>query len=102
MRFTGDGFGRELNNTTIYGTKATVRLRPLSLFQDREGKLIDTPLKPKDDANSFVLQMDNFLAAIEGKVEPLNNAQQAVYLMGMLDAIYQSSSAGREIAIAQA
>ena len=41
----GDGFGRELNNTTIYGTKATVRLRPLTLFEDREGKLIDTPLE---------------------------------------------------------
>ena len=30
----GDIFGRELNNTTIYGTKATIRLRPLTLFQD--------------------------------------------------------------------
>jgi len=98
----GDGFGRELNNTTVYGTKATVRLRPLTLFEDRQGKLIDTLLKPTDDANSFELQMDNFLAAIEGEAEPLNNAQQAVYLMGMLDAIYQSSSTGREIAIAQA
>ena len=98
----GDGFGRELNNTTVYGTKATVRLRPLTLFEDRDGKLIDTPLKPMDDANSFDLQMDNFLGAIEGKAKPLNNAEQAVYLMGMLDAIYQSSSSGREIAIAHA
>ena len=96
----GDGFGRELNNTTIYGTKATVRLRPLTLFEDRAGRLVDTPLAPKDDADSFVLQMDNFLAAIEGKAEPLNNARQAVYLMGMLDAIYLSSSTGREVPIA--
>ncbi len=96
----GDGFGRELNNTTIYGTKATVRLRPLTLFEDRSGKLVDTPLQQKDDADSFVLQMDNFLAAIEGKAEPLNNAWQAVYLMEMLDAIYLSSSSGREVPIA--
>ena len=98
----GDRFGRELNNTTIYGTKATVRLRPLTLFRDEAGKLVDVPLQPKDDANSFVLQMDNFLAAIEGRAEPLNNAQQAVYLMEMLDAIYLSSSTGREVPIAQA
>jgi len=96
----GDGFGRELNNTTIYGTKATVRLRPLTLFQDKAGKLVDTPLHPKDEADSFVLQMDNFLAAIEGKAEPLNNARQAVYLMEMLDAIYLSSNTGREVPIA--
>ena len=96
----GDGFGRELNNTTIYGTKATVRLRPLTLFHDEAGKLIDRPLQPKDAGDSFVLQMDNFLAAIEGKAEPLNNARQAVYLMEMLDAIYLSSSTGREVPIA--
>ena len=96
----GDGFGRELNNTTIYGTKATVRLRPLTLFEDQAGKLVDRPLQPKDDADSFVLQMDNFLAAVAGKAEPLNDARQAVYLMEMLDAIYLSSSTGREVPIA--
>ncbi len=96
----GDAFGRELNNTTIYGTKTTIRLRPLTLFQDQSGKLVDTPLQPKDEDDSFVLQMDNFLAAIQGKAEPLNSAQQAVYLMEMLDAIYLSSSPGREVPIA--
>jgi predicted dehydrogenase len=97
----GDIFGRELNTTTIYGTKATIRLRPLTLFQDQTGKLVDTPLQPKDKADSFVLQMDNFIAAIEGRAKPLNDAQQAVYLMEMLDAIYLSSSSGREVPIAR-
>lgn len=78
------------------------RLRALTLFRDEAGKLVDVPLQPKDDANSFVLQMDNFLAAIEGKAEPLKNAQQAVYLMAMLDAIYLSSSIGCEVLTAQA
>jgi predicted dehydrogenase len=98
----GDEFGRELNNTTIYGTKATVRLRPLTLFQDQAGKLVDRPLQPKDNADSFVLQMENFVGAIEGRAKPMNDAQQAVYLMEMLDAIYLSSSTGREVPIAQA
>ena len=35
----GSVFGRELNNCTIYGTKATVRLHPLTLFRDQNGKL---------------------------------------------------------------
>ena len=95
-------FGRELNNCTIYGTKATVRLKPLTLFEDVGGKLVDRPLKPGDDADSFELQMENFLAAIAGKAEPVNSAQQAVYLMEMLDAIYLSSSTGREVPIARA
>jgi predicted dehydrogenase len=98
----GDIFGRELSNTTIYGTKATIRLRPLTLFQDQAGKLVDTPLRPKDTADSFVLQMENFIAAVLGKAQPVNDAQQAVFLMEMLDAIYLSSSSGREVPIAPA
>ncbi len=98
----GDVFGRELYNCTIYGRKATVRLRPLTLFEDRDGKLVDEPLAPADDADSFELQMRNFLGAVAGRNPPLNSAEQAVYLMEMLDAIYLSSRLGREVPIARA
>jgi predicted dehydrogenase len=46
--------------------------------------------------------MQNFLDAIAGKAAPMNSAQQAVYLMEMLDAIQHSSSTGREVPIAPA
>lgn len=92
-------FGRELNNCTIYGTRATIRLKPLTLFEDEAGTVVDRPLKPREKGDSFALQMENFLAAILDKTEPTNNARQAVYLMEMLDAIYHSSSIGREVPI---
>lgn len=98
----GDVFGRELNNCTVYGDKATVRLKPLTLFQDVNGELVDKALKPADTADSFELQMQNFVDAIRGVAAPINNAQQAVYLMEMLDAIYLSSSSQREVPIARA
>lgn len=97
----GDVFGRELNNCTVYGDKATVRLKPLTLFSDVEGKLVDKALEPQDNADSFELQMQNFVDAIRGVAAPINSAQQAVYLMEMLDAIYLSSSSRREVPIAQ-
>lgn len=95
-------FGRELNNCTVYGTKATVRLKPLTLFRDKNGSLIDEPLEPPDERDSFELQMQNFIDAILGRAAPVNNAQQAVYLMEMVDAIYLSSSTGHEVPIARA
>ena len=98
----GSVFGRELNNCTIYGTKATVRLRPLMLFRDQNGKLVDQPLRPPDNADSFELQMQNFVDAVAGRAAPTNSARQAVYLMEMLDAIYLSSSTGHEVPIARA
>ncbi len=92
--------GRELVNTILYGPKATVRLNPLALFEDQNGELVKVEIEPAGAQNPFALQMQNFLDAINGKAEPINNAQQAVYLMEMLDAIYTSSTTGREVPLA--
>jgi predicted dehydrogenase len=93
-------FGRELINSTIFGTKGTIRLNPLTLFEDRAGELVTVPLATKEDEPSgFELQLRNFVAAINGESEPVNNADQAVMLMEMIDAIYASGTAGREVPI---
>ncbi|HWX15099.1 MAG TPA: Gfo/Idh/MocA family oxidoreductase [Chthoniobacterales bacterium] len=93
-------FGRELINSTIFGTKGTVRLNPLTLFEDKNGELVTVPLAAKEDEpNGFELQLRNFVGSINGESEPINNADQAVSLMEMIDAIYASSAAGREVPI---
>jgi predicted dehydrogenase len=94
-------FGQELVNSTVYGTKASVRLNPLTLFEDRQGKLVTVPLETKTgEPNGFELQLRNFIGAIQGREEPVNSADQAVALMEMIDAIYASSELGREVPIA--
>jgi predicted dehydrogenase len=95
-------FGRELNNCTVYGSRATIRLKPLTLFRDDDGKLVDQELIPATTENPFELQMRNFVESIRGSAAPVNSAEQALYLMEMLDAIYVSSSNGREVPIARA
>jgi predicted dehydrogenase len=93
-------FGRELINSIVYGTKGSVQLNPLSLFEDQNGELVSVPLAAKqDEPNGFELQLRNFVESIKGESEPVNNADQAVALMEMIDAIYASSSAGREVPI---
>lgn len=92
-------FDRELNNSILFGTKGTIRLKPLTLFEDRKGELVSVPLEPPEAEDSFKLQMRNFVESILGRAEPVNNADQAVALMEMLDAIYASSAAGREMPI---
>jgi predicted dehydrogenase len=95
----GQYFGRELNNSTVYGTKGTIRLKPLTFFEDQSGALVTVRIEPPDDADSFELQLRNFLDAIAGRAAPINSAEQAAQLMEMLDAIYASSTAGREVPI---
>lgn len=95
----GQYFGREINNSIVYGTKGTIRLKPLSLFEDQNGALVTVPIEPPDDTDSFELQLRNFVDAIAGRADAVNNADQAVRLMEMLDAIYVSSTSQREVPI---
>jgi predicted dehydrogenase len=94
-------FGRELNNSVLYGTKASIRLKPLTLFEDQSGELVNVPLEAKqDEPNGFQLQLRNFVDSINGDSTPTNNAEQAVALMEIIDGIYTSSELGREVPIA--
>lgn len=100
---------RELFSTTVFGPKGSIRVtdvlqlhpsdkRPaLSLFEDRDGKLVDATIPFEPVKHEFVAQMENFLGAIQGDISPINSSIQAVQLMGMIDAVYQSSLTGREV-----
>ena len=64
---------------------------------------VNQPLRPQDKADPFELEMQNFLDAVGGTATAINSAQQAIYLMGMLDAIHLSSRSRRqEVSIARA
>jgi predicted dehydrogenase len=92
--------GRESNNCVLFGTKGTLRLKPLTLFEDQNGELVTVPLESNFTENSFEMQLRNFASAIRGEAEPLNNAEQAFELMEMIDGIYASSQLGREVPVA--
>lgn len=95
-------FGQELVNSTIYGTKGSLRLNPLALFEDWQGEIATVHLDvPENEPSGFELQLRNFLDAIFGQGVLVNNADQAVALMEMIDAIYASSDLGREVPIVQ-
>lgn len=91
-------FGRESNNSILYGTKGSIRLKPFALFEDRGGELVKVELEAKpNEAGGFELQLQNFVEAARGEAKPINDADQAVALMEMIDGIYASSSLNREV-----
>src|SRR6266480_1885024 len=91
---------RESNNCVLFGTKGTLRLKPLTLFEDKSGKLVRVPLEPRYSESSFEMQLRNFADAIRGQAPAVNNAEQAFELMEMIDGIYASSELGREVPVA--
>ncbi len=95
-------FGRESNNSVLYGTKGSIRLKPFALFEDQGGELVKVELEAKrDEAGGFELQLKNFMEAARGEAKPVNDADQAVALMEMIDGIYNSSALGREVPLGQ-
>lgn len=91
--------GRELVNSVLYGPKATIRLNPLTLFEDQDGQVQTVQIAPIEGVLPFHLQMEKFIDAILGLAAPENDSRQALQLMQMIDAIYESSRTGREVII---
>ncbi len=89
--------GHELEDTTLYGDRATLRLNPPTLYTMDGMERVETPLATGPETNAFETQMANFLGAVRTGTPPVSNVGQAVSLMKMLMAIYESSAAGQEI-----
>ncbi len=83
-------------NTTLHGQKGTLALHPPTLVTGDQNTTTSQSIEVGPE-QSFDLQMQDFIDAILGRKAPTNSARQAVHLMEMLDAIYQSSESGREI-----
>ena len=92
--------GHELENTTLYGERATLSLNPPKLFTMDGQERRETVLEMAESGASFERQMENFLDSIRTGAMPVNNIDQAVSLMKMLSAMYESSAAGVEIRLA--
>ena len=50
-------------------------------------------------AYEFLKQDENFLRSIAGEESPINNSAQAIELMKILDAVYQSSEVRAEVMV---
>ncbi|MBR2439123.1 MAG: Gfo/Idh/MocA family oxidoreductase [Lentisphaeria bacterium] len=76
----------------IGGTKTILRT-------EVDGMIADTELFFKRDQDRFVLQLEKFVAAVQGKGDVPATGEQGVILMEILDAIYKSSEEDSEVTI---
>ncbi len=88
--------GHELENTTLYGDKATLSLNPTVLYTMQEKERKATAIQTGPETSGFDNQMSDFLNSVRTGQPPVNNVDQAVSLMKMLMAVYESSTSGTE------
>lgn len=70
------------------------------LYTQVDGKSVDTILEvPECEDMGRIASAANFVEAIEGTAAPLNTPDQALHLMTIIDAIYESAKNGRAVAL---
>jgi predicted dehydrogenase len=88
--------------TWFEGTKASATLNPLVLHKVLQDELVTVrPVKSADPLDlyqaSFESQTHHFMAALRGERPPVSTVDEAVKVMEVVDRIYASASAGKEI-----
>lgn len=80
----------------IFGSKAGASLNPLAIYGEEENFLIDsTPVIDNEDP--FANQIRHFIDCIKEGKEPISTVEDGVTIQKILNGIYNSSKAGKEI-----
>lgn len=90
--------GPGLESTRIFGTKGGITLDPLTLYGERNGYLSDDQIMP-GPGNPFELELRDFIRCVKTGSPTRFPIGQACTLQRMLQGIYDSARAGREISL---
>ena len=88
----------------LHGTKGGAYLHPLKIHKAMHGHLVNvTPTLDRQRnyyRESYQQEIGHFLECIQKKKKPLTPGDEAVGVMKILDAMYESEAAGKEVTFA--
>lgn len=93
---------KDMSYTHVFGKQGSAFLNPLRLYREMHGNLVNvTPVHSTPSADvlksAFANEIQNFLEVIQGKTKPVTPAEDGIYLMRIIDAIYKSAEQGVQI-----
>lgn len=88
--------------TNLFGKKGSAYLNPLRIHKELHGNLVNvTPIlaekTPDRYKKAYETEINHFYKVIRKQEENLSSAKDAVYVMHILDALYQSAIEKKEI-----
>jgi predicted dehydrogenase len=86
----------------IQGDKGGIRSfdgKPLTVMTEHQGRVADISPKFPERVNGFEVQARKFLAACRGEAPPAATAREGLAVMKLIDAVYASSAAGKEVPV---
>jgi predicted dehydrogenase len=91
----------DIFNSTLCGTEGGATTNPLTIIKERHRSLqIFKPEFPSPSVNTHAAEIKSFIECILEGREPLVTGEQGLMVAQIMDAIYASSEAGKEVAIA--
>ncbi len=88
------------NQILIFGSKAGVRMQPLTLYRYVRGELVGREVKPVPTTSFKGGPLGDFVREIRGKGPTrMCTAAQGLFITRVQEAIYESAKQGREIAV---
>jgi len=93
---------KDMNYTHVFGDQGSAFMNPLRLFKDMHGNLVNvTPVHSLSSTDvfksAFELEIHNFIEVLRNKSKPVTPVEEGVYLMRIIDAIYQSAEQSKQI-----
>jgi predicted dehydrogenase len=97
---------KDMNYTNIFGKEGGVFMNPLRLSKELHGKLVNvTPIDHESNVDvfkkSFENEIRNFINAIKGEEKAVTPVEDGVYIMKIIDSIYQSAKLGKQIDLSE-
>jgi predicted dehydrogenase len=93
---------RDLNYMHVFGKTGSAFMNPLRINKELHGKLVNvTPVGEKEHIDpfktAFEKEISNFIQMIRGTESAITPIEEGIYLMKIMDAIYQSARQGKQI-----
>jgi predicted dehydrogenase len=90
---------QEVHNLVVLGDKGGVQLEPCTLAGEAYGTLTNVTPGWLPQGQSHAREIAQFVAAIRGEDRPGVTGEEALLVMQIVDGIYASSKAGREVRV---
>ena len=98
---------RDVVYLQVYGSKGAGVLTPLQLHKSIRGVLVNvTPTvslnKQKNYyKESYQAEIDHFIQCVRKQKEPVTSGKEALGVMKIMDAMYESASTGKEVDVSE-
>jgi predicted dehydrogenase len=91
--------GKDVFTTALFGTSGGGQLNPIQIFTEENGTLFDVTPVHLPEVKTHHREIELFIEAIRNDTQVPVPGEQALEVMKMLDAIYESSERDREVKI---